>query len=92
MNDTITKDLRIVRVDLGDYRLSGLPLRSIIPNGPRPLLRVAKEKYEKTAVYFSTSTYSYYDDKYFYLEQNHDAPRYLESIDLENIQLNGILN
>jgi len=82
MNDTMTKDLRIVRVGLRDYRLSGLPLRSIIPNGSWPLLRVEREKYEKSAVYFSTSVFSYYDDKYFYLEQDHDAPRYLESINL----------
>jgi hypothetical protein len=73
MNDTITKDLRIVWVDLGDYRFL---------NGSWSLLRVEREKYEKSAVYFSTSVFSYYDEKYFYLEQDHDAPRYLESINL----------
>ena len=79
MNDTITKDLRLVWTDLRDSNEQ--PLLSGFSEYC-PLLRVEREKYEKSAVYFSTSVFSYYDDKYFYLEQDHDAPRYLESINL----------
>ena len=79
MNDTMTKDLRKVWTDSRDSNeqplVSGFSIYC-------PLLRVEREKYEKSAVYFSTSVFSYYDDKYFYLEQDHDAPRYLESINL----------
>ena len=68
MENAITKDLRMVWVDL----------RGVFT----PLLRVEREKYEKSYVYPETSVFSYYDDKYFYLEQDHDGPRYLQSINL----------
>ena len=79
MENTITKDLRLVWTDLRDSNEQ--PLLSGFSEYC-PLLRVEREKYEKSYVYFQTSVFSYYDDKYFYLEQDHDGPRYLQSINL----------
>tara|TARA_R100000995_G_scaffold82313_1_gene56058 strand:- start:484 stop:843 length:360 start_codon:yes stop_codon:yes gene_type:complete len=79
MNKKITKDLRIVFTD-GVSIVNAV--QAYFDTSVHPLLRVEREKYEKSYVYPETSVFSYYDDKYFYLEQDHDGPRYLQSINL----------